>query len=60
MYISHVFSLLEDKKKSKLGGVMRVVKYYNLHMFLSPFRSFPHCFQVYYEYISWFCCRNAW
>ena len=54
MYISHVFSLLEDKQKSKLGGVMTTIKYYNLHMFsrhleaflniskciLSTFRSF--------------------
>ena len=54
IYISHVFSLHEDKRKSKLRGVIRATMYYNLHMFLSPFRSCPHCFQMYYEYISWF------
>ena len=27
--------------------VMRATKYYGLHMFLSAFRSFLHCFQAY-------------
>ena len=59
MYISHVFSLLKDKQKSKLEGVMRATKYYNLHMFFSPFRSFHHCFQVYSKYISWFLLQEC-
>ena len=57
---SHVFSLLEDKKKSKLRGVMRATKYYDLHMFLYAFRSFLHCFQAYSEYISRFRYMYAW
>ena len=37
-----VFSFIEGKQKSKLGGVMRAVKYRYLHMLIPVFRSFHH------------------
>ena len=51
---THVFSLLEDKQKSKLGGVMRAIKYDELHMlllYLEAFRIvFKHVLSIFHVF----------